>query len=154
MATHSSILAWRISWTEEPGGLRSMGSQKVGHDRVTHILSLLPHIAHQDNFFSQSVNTVWEPTVCPGQSETLWHVQKKYLLLERNPQSNQKRKTYIKQWEAVIGKFPWCLLSISFYNTVLPILASSHFSESKCLSFIKESLLLQPLYTFFAATHF
>ena len=32
MATHSSILAWRISWTEEPGGLQSMGSQTVGHD--------------------------------------------------------------------------------------------------------------------------
>ena len=32
MATHSSILAWRIPWTEEPGGLHSMGSQRVGHD--------------------------------------------------------------------------------------------------------------------------
>ena len=32
MATHSSILAWRILWTEEPGGLQSMGSQRVGHD--------------------------------------------------------------------------------------------------------------------------
>ena len=31
MATHSSILAWEISWTEEPGGLQSMGSQRVGH---------------------------------------------------------------------------------------------------------------------------
>ena len=31
-ATHSSILAWRILWTEEPGGLQSMGSQRVGHD--------------------------------------------------------------------------------------------------------------------------
>ena len=31
-ATHSSILAWRIPWTEEPGGLQSMGSQRVGHD--------------------------------------------------------------------------------------------------------------------------
>ena len=31
MATHSSILAWRISWTEEPGELQSMGSKKVGH---------------------------------------------------------------------------------------------------------------------------
>ena len=30
MATHSSILAWKISWTEEPGGLQSMGSQRVG----------------------------------------------------------------------------------------------------------------------------
>ena len=32
MATHSSILAWRIPWTEEPGGLQSMGLQKVGHN--------------------------------------------------------------------------------------------------------------------------
>ena len=32
MATHSSILAGRIPWTEEPGGLQSMGSQRVGHD--------------------------------------------------------------------------------------------------------------------------
>ena len=32
MVTHSSILAWRIPWTEEPGRLQSMGSQKVGHD--------------------------------------------------------------------------------------------------------------------------
>ena len=31
MATHSSILAWRIPWVEEPGGLQSMGSQRVGH---------------------------------------------------------------------------------------------------------------------------
>ena len=32
MATHSSILDWRIPWTEEPGGLQFMGSQRVGHD--------------------------------------------------------------------------------------------------------------------------
>ena len=32
MATHSSILAWRIPWTEEPGGLQFTGSQRVGHD--------------------------------------------------------------------------------------------------------------------------
>ena len=32
MATHSSILAWRIPWAEEPGGLQSMGSQRVAHD--------------------------------------------------------------------------------------------------------------------------
>ena len=32
MATHSSILAWRIPWTKEPGGLQSMGWQRVGHD--------------------------------------------------------------------------------------------------------------------------
>ena len=32
MATHSSILAWNIPWIEEPGGLQSMGSQRVGHN--------------------------------------------------------------------------------------------------------------------------
>ena len=32
MATHCSIRAWRIPWTEEPGGLQSLGSQRVGHD--------------------------------------------------------------------------------------------------------------------------
>ena len=32
MATHSSILAWRIPWTEEPGRIQSMGSQRVRHD--------------------------------------------------------------------------------------------------------------------------
>ena len=35
MATHSSILVWEIPWTEEPGGLQSMGSQRVRHDLVT-----------------------------------------------------------------------------------------------------------------------
>ena len=32
MATHSSILAWKIPWTEEPGGLQAMGSRRVGHN--------------------------------------------------------------------------------------------------------------------------
>ena len=35
LATHSSIFAWRIPWTEEPGGLQSMGLQRGGHDQAT-----------------------------------------------------------------------------------------------------------------------
>ena len=35
MATHSSVLAWRIPWTEEPGGLQSMGSQRVNTTEAT-----------------------------------------------------------------------------------------------------------------------
>ena len=42
MATHSSILAWKIPWTEEPGRLQSMGSQSVGHDWVTSL-----HLCHK-----------------------------------------------------------------------------------------------------------
>ena len=37
MATHSNILAWRIPWTEESGGLQSVGSQRAGHDRVAEL---------------------------------------------------------------------------------------------------------------------
>ena len=40
MATHSSILAWEIPWTEEPGGLQFMGSQRVGHNLVTNTRTL------------------------------------------------------------------------------------------------------------------
>ena len=36
MAPHSSVLAWKIPWTEEPGRLQSMGSQRVGHDKRLH----------------------------------------------------------------------------------------------------------------------
>ena len=35
MVTHSSILAWKIPWTEEPGGLQSMGLQRVGYNEMT-----------------------------------------------------------------------------------------------------------------------
>ena len=40
MATHASIFAWRIPWTENPGSLHSMGLQRVGHDRVTNTFTL------------------------------------------------------------------------------------------------------------------
>ena len=41
MATHSSILAWRIPWTEKPGGPQSTGSQRVGHDWATSLWQIL-----------------------------------------------------------------------------------------------------------------
>ena len=44
MATHSSILAWRIPWTEEPGSLQSMGSQWVRHDQVSPTVYTLPSL--------------------------------------------------------------------------------------------------------------
>ena len=49
MATHSSILAWRIPWAEELGRLQSMGSQRVGHDWVT------KHIHTKSNKWNQNV---------------------------------------------------------------------------------------------------
>ena len=56
MATHSSILAWRIPWTEEPGGLQSMESKRVGHDWTT-ILSFFKEVTNWQLFleFSQKI---------------------------------------------------------------------------------------------------
>ena len=50
MATHSSILAQRIPWTEEPGGLQYMGSQRVGQNRATslHFTSLHSYFRNED----------------------------------------------------------------------------------------------------------
>ena len=61
MATHSSILAWRIPWTEEPGRLQSMGSLRVGHDWATS-LSLFTFIHWRRK---------WQPTpvFLPGESQ-------------------------------------------------------------------------------------
>ena len=61
MAAHSSPLAWKIPWTEGPGGLQSMGSLRVGHDRVTS-LSL---------FTFMHWGRKWQPTplFLPGESQ-------------------------------------------------------------------------------------
>ena len=48
MATHSSILAWRIPWAEEPDGLQFMGSQRVGHDWATNTFTLI--LKKRNNF--------------------------------------------------------------------------------------------------------
>ena len=45
MAIHSSTIAWKIPWTEEPGRLQSMGSKRVGHDRVTSIKSVKVYLS-------------------------------------------------------------------------------------------------------------
>ena len=57
MATHSSILAWEISWTEEPGRLQSMGSRRVRHDLVTKppLFKLLFLLLPQTEFFIPGV---------------------------------------------------------------------------------------------------
>ena len=64
MATHSSTLAWRIQWTEEPGGLQSMGSLRVGHDWATSLwLFTFMHWRRK-----------WQPTpvFLPGESQGFW----------------------------------------------------------------------------------
>ena len=47
MATHSSILDWRIPWSEETGGLQSLGSKRVRHDEVTNTFTFLNTLTYQ-----------------------------------------------------------------------------------------------------------
>ena len=64
MAPHSSTLAWKIPWTEEPGGLQSMGSLRVGHNWATSVsLFTLMHWRRK-----------WQPTpvFLPGESQGWW----------------------------------------------------------------------------------
>ena len=59
MAMHSSTLAWKIPWTEEPGRLRSMGLQRVGQDSVTSLLvSLSRHIITKLRFLSRQPDVI------------------------------------------------------------------------------------------------
>ena len=57
MAIHSSILAWKFPWTEKPGRLQSMGSQRVGHDWVTYI-SLSVYSCHLFSLSSASIRAI------------------------------------------------------------------------------------------------
>ena len=64
MAPHSSTLAWKIPWMEEPGGLPSMGSQRVGHDRATSL----------SRFTFMHWGRKWQPApvFLPGESQGRW----------------------------------------------------------------------------------
>ena len=67
MATCSSILAWGIPWTEEPGGLESTGSQRVRHDSVTEHTQhrqMLVSIFHQSRIFNQDIMLLFKMHSC------------------------------------------------------------------------------------------
>ena len=76
MAIHSSILSWKIPWTEEPGGLLSMEFQRVGHNQAT---ELIP--ASKDLFISDSYR-------CYPQ----WHVKGRLQVVSTEAQSSIKTK--------------------------------------------------------------
>ena len=60
MATHSSILAWEIWWTEEPGGLQSMGSLRIRYDLVTE--------QQQQLIYNPGMTSCWIIETCNGSS--------------------------------------------------------------------------------------
>ena len=63
MATHSGILAWETPWTEKPGGLHSVGSQRVGHDWATFALAFLYKKSHHftgDQGCANTLEAYWQ----------------------------------------------------------------------------------------------
>ena len=67
MATQSSILAWKIPWTEEPGGLQSMGSQRIAQDRATK-----DSAGWMASYVSQCSVFLCFPVLCLGSKIWLW----------------------------------------------------------------------------------
>ena len=81
MAAHCSILAWRIPWTEEPGGLQSMGSQIVWHDCALRELCFIWHYS--------------EPSLCQMQhSHIIFLSHRENPLFERNQTQSIEEKTW------------------------------------------------------------
>jgi len=83
MATHSSILAWKILWTEEPGGLQSMGSQRVRHDReraCTHAHTHTHRLCRRENtaLFKHSRDGLNYPGV--SNSKVLTYIQQRQFM--------------------------------------------------------------------------
>ena len=112
-ATHSSVLPWRIPWTEEPGRLQSTGSQWVRHDWVTntffHFLNQLlgfPFMSYKD----ESPFCRWENVVIFGK----W-------LIQNNRGSEWKslvKSLFSTIWNSILLK---CNDSINFINNTIPL---------------------------------
>ena len=124
MAPHSSTLAWKILWTEEPGRLQSMGSLRVGHDRATSLsrcnyngsnlvvfgpfsfiiqtinAMLLWKVIFQNshpNWFSLSAGNGWLPLEVSGTSLFLWSHCQLWSITLKNPSRQAFRCTFPKE---------------------------------------------------------
>ena len=148
MAPHSSTLAWKIPWTEEPGRLQSMGSQGVGHNWATP-LSL---------FTFMHWRRKWQPTpvFLPGESQgrepgglpSMGSQSRTRLKrLSSSSSSSGSSKGYVQQvsFRAASSSV------LSFYpniKLVLWLLWMYHFSGIFSLIFVKVSYLVHSLWTF------
>ena len=111
MAPHSNTLAWKIPWTEEPGGLQSMGSRRVGHDCATS-LSLFTFMLWRRK---------WQPTpvFLPGESQgrgslvgcRLWgHTESDTTeATQQQQQQQQQQAALYSQWLGTWTLGPNCL---------------------------------------------
>ena len=104
MATHSSILAWRILWTEEPGGLQSMESQRVGHNWATKHSTV------------QSLNIQMMAQASGGWSEESREVSEGQKQEHKDPP--QRQKSLFSQFSPGLNLIvEWCFNSFGFAIT-------------------------------------
>ena len=100
MATHSSILAWRIPWTEEPGGVQSIGSHRVRHDIPTECLSTLIQEVWLWNDIKNSCNRYQSVCMCAKPSafkrpvSSFFFFFHYYLLYDRGLKSRELFKCF------------------------------------------------------------
>ena len=99
MATHSSILAWRIPWTEEPGRLQSMESQRAGHDWVTN---------NSNNYCSQS-SAPWILCIQQTHSRELPFKQMSWICVGRQ---------HFNNYSICLVTIPYLLKSFKIFKSV------------------------------------
>ena len=99
MATHFSILAWRIPWTEEPGGLQPMGSQRVGHNWPT------KHSTAQDVWILKNYSFIYRKSKTTG-AEATWfldlpicHIKK--VQLDKKIIEKKKLMNNTESWQSI-----------------------------------------------------
>ena len=118
MAPHSSTLAWKIPWMEEPGGLQSMGSLRVGHDWTTS-LSL---------FTFMHWRRKWQPTpvFLPGESQRWGSLVDCHLWVAQS-------RTRLKRLAAAAADGAGCLIFIFWVLSFMPAFSLSSFTFIKRL---------------------
>ena len=133
MATHSSFLAWRIPWTEEPGGLQSMESQRVGHnwETFTHSLSIL-----WNNYIFSLLILFNEPNYCSHAQ----HLQVS-TLLDLNPVLLNQLFLIFLSWNQYMSNLCFNCWLFKFYIFTIPLLYNFRFEFMLPLRRIKFSEL-------------
>ena len=106
MATYSSILAWRIPWTEEPGGQKSMGSQGVRHDWAPNTVAFFPLTSFSDRLFSKP----WSRMVSKDWSPIPWLSHSKGKRVSFWSSSKGTTRKFYWFWLARFESWVWCKL--------------------------------------------
>ena len=129
MATHSSVLAWRIPGTGEPGGLLSMGSHRVRHDWSD--LAAAGAAVQEHHYFYSSISLIWSLSVCVFKKMLLFHINfLRIFLWVCSYQGLFFPLLFFKRYHSIISGFP------CFHQSLLSDYCYSFENDLIFLSFI------------------